>query len=708
MSRDLDLNINGNARRAQQALNDVATGTERAARITDHLSRAYDHLEHEATQAQRRIDALNDEIADTGPTAELTAELAELQRRLSDIGDERRGIQDLQGQFRRASASAAQLDHQLENVRRELDRLNDEYAQGGDPAVLRRIQEQQRELNRLAGIRRRIASEDEENQARLARMAEEALRAQRRREDEERRRSEDEDNRSFLRRLARRTQAAGDGLQGAPVPPGFMAAGAAIGASAAVPLLAAIGGALTGAVGFGVAGAGIAGAIMGDPEAFKADWASATDAVKSEFLDATEVFTGPTLDAIRSIGPLVRSWDLGEMFAGAAKYVPLLVTGVSGFATGVVRGVSAMVDKGEPAVKALSAGLAELGDAAGDAFEAIADGAEGGGEALRDVLFFTGDVVRGFGEIIGAAGKAYEYIHEHPVEAGFLTMGASLPITLLDQFSDEVEQSAMQLDVAANSTTRFASVQELLADASKRASDNIASELGILLSVNEATDAATESYKGLLETLKQNGYVLSGNSEKALENRDAIRETISAWEDERAAAVEAGKGSAAATDAANAALLAHLEELRRVLKAHGANTAEVDAYIAAVKRASGLVLTTIFRNVYENVGTPRERQKTGHSRDIDQYAIGGTVTSTGLALVGERGPELRFLNQGEYIATAQQTKQLLSGGWGGKGGADPIVIRVIVQNPDGRVIRDELVTTASNHGQSVSDYLLSA
>ena len=46
----LNLNINGDARRAQQALNDVATGSERAARITDQLARSFDHLENEAEE----------------------------------------------------------------------------------------------------------------------------------------------------------------------------------------------------------------------------------------------------------------------------------------------------------------------------------------------------------------------------------------------------------------------------------------------------------------------------------------------------------------------------------------------------------------------------------------------------------------------------------------------------------------------------------
>jgi hypothetical protein len=73
----------------------------------------------------------------------------------------------------------------------------------------------------------------------------------------------------------------------------------------------------------------------------------------------------------------------------------------------------------------------------------------------------------------------------------------------------------------------------------------------------------------------------------ALVQADALRERVASWERERLAAIQAGDGSAEATDAANAALLAHLEELRRVLLAHGANTKAVDEYVAAVKQAGG-------------------------------------------------------------------------------------------------------------------------
>lgn len=709
---DLDLNINGDARRAQQALNDVATGSERAARITDHLSRSFDHLEHEATQAQRRLDDLNDEIARNGPTAELTAEVTELQRRLSDLGDDQRGLENLRAQFRRSTAAAAQLDRELGDVRRELDRLNGEYIRGGDPSVLRRIQEQQRELERLNGIRRRIASEDEEDQHRLSRMADEARRAQARRDDEERQRQEDEDNSSWLRRLRRRAGNAGDSLQGAPVPPNVLAVGAAIGASAAVPLLAAIGGALTGAAGFGIAGAGIAGAIMGDPEKFKAEWSTATESVKAEFFDATKVFAGPTLDAIRGIGPLVQSWNLGETFADAAKFMPTIVRGVEGFATGIVRGVSAMVDKGEPAVEGLASGLAELGRAAGDAFEDIADGAEGGGEALRDVIFGVAGAIRVFGELTKAAEDAYGYIHDHPVEAAMLTMGASLPISFLDSFSDKTEQAAVALDGVASSSTGAAAggraVEEAWAGADV-AMDNAAEAADHLFDVQMAiTDANIgweQSIDDLTDSIKENGRNWDITTQKGRDNTTALADSIQAAKQVRDANIANGESVASA----NAKYEAQIAYLRDVALKAGMTKQQFDAMTAAllnyINTPQDKTITTKWIDIHYvsqegRIGSGEDpRTKTGKF-----YASGGTVSETGFSVVGEQGPELRFMNKGDYIATAAETKAMLGGGGGGGGGSVPVV-RVILQYPDGRVIRDQLVTTAANQGQDVGQYL---
>lgn len=707
---EINLRING-LRDAQRELNDVATGAQRTARITDQLARSFDHLENEAEDAQRALDRVNDEIANNGPTAELNAELAQLQHRLSEISDERRVGENLRAQFRRSTAAAAQLDHQLAATRRELDRLNDEYSRGGDPAVLRQIQDQQRALERLNSTRRGIATEDEQNQRRLANLAEEARRTQARRDDETRRRQEDEDNSSWLRRLRRRASNAGGSLQGAPVPPQAMAIGAAIGASAAVPLLAAIGGALTGAVGAGIAGAGIAGAIMGDPETFKQAWADATGSVKSEFLDATAVFAGPTLEAIRGIGPLVESWNIDEVFAGAVKFVPPLVHGVERFATGIVRGVSAMVDKGEPAVEALADGLAEIGDAAGDAFESIASGAEGGGEALRDVIFAVGGAIRLFGVLTQAAEETYSYIHDHPVEAAFLSMGASLPITLLDSFSDSTVAAGKALDETSIAAAGGAAAGESVADswegaaaAMQDAADTANYLFDTQMGLTDATVGWEQSIDDLSDSIKENGNTWDITTQKGRDNTTALQDSIQAAKDLR----EANIANKMEVSEANRQYEAQIAYLRSVATKAGLTAEQFDAmtkallnYIAAPMNKT---IVTKFLDIHYVSQEGRIGDGTDPRRNTGSaYASGGSVAETGVSLFGEEGPELRFASKGDYIATAKQTAALRSGGGGANAG--PPVIRVIIEDTSGRVLRDTLVTTAANQGQTVGQFL---
>jgi hypothetical protein len=663
VASDLDLNIRGDARRAQAALNDVASGSARAARITDQLARSFDHLESEANEAQRALDRVNDEIANNGPSAELSAELERLQRRLADVSNERFDAERLRAGFRNSTAAAAQLDNQLGDVRRELQRLNSEYARSGDPAVLRQIERQQQELARLQATRRRIADEDVENQHRLARLAEEAHRAQLRRDEEERRNNE---NNSLLARLGRRALGAGNGvgngLQGMPTPV-LGSAGAALGAAAAVPLLSALGGALTGLAGFGVAGAGIAGAIMGDPDKFKAEWASAADTVKEEFLGATEVFTGPTLEAIRDIGPLVESWDLDDMFANAAKYVDPLVDGLGGLASGILRGVSAMVDKGEPAVLALSEGLIELGDAAGDAFSDIADGAEGGAAALRDTITVVAGIVRAFGAITEAAEDTYTYIQDHPVEAAIGSGGISLGITLLGQFEDQASRLGPTLDsVGESGTTAFYGIDQAERDALatvERLNDEFNETRDVLLGVSNAEIAVANDLRDLTEAFRENGATIDINTQKGADNLSMINRTIEDLKRQRDAAIAAGGGTQEAYDAATAAYNQQLANLERLIAKTGIG-AEAARRLMESYYSKEVTVTVRVRQVgnvsVEGVVSGGDQRRNAGSA----YAEGGTVTGTGPMLVGEEGPEIVWGNMGQFVSTAAQTQRLVS------------------------------------------------
>jgi hypothetical protein len=85
--------------------------------------------------------------------------------------------------------------------------------------------------------------------------------------------------------------------------------------------------------------------------------------------------------------------------------------------------------------------------------------------------------------------------------------------------------------------------------------------------------------------------------------------------------------------------------------------------------------------------------------NIPMLARGGNILADGLAMVGEAGPELLHLPRGARV-------QPLQSGQAVQGMAQVIgVLRLIVSHPDGRVIKDELISAADLRGQSVSKYL---
>jgi phage-related minor tail protein len=81
--------------------------------------------------------------------------------------------------------------------------------------------------------------------------------------------------------------------------------------------------------------------------------------------------------------------------------------------------------------------------------------------------------------------------------------------------------------------------------------------------------------------------------------------------------------------------------------------------------------------------------------NLPQLAKGGTALAAGMAIVGENGPELAYLGRGATIQPLDR---------GGAGGGIS-VLRLIVAYPDGRKIKDELINTASDYGQTVESYL---
>jgi hypothetical protein len=715
---EINLRVNGLGA-AQRELNDVATGAARAARLSDQLSRSFDRLEAEANDAQRAIDRVNDEIAQNGPTTELNAELAELQRRLNGISNERFETERLRAGFRNASDAARRLDHDLGGVRNELQRLNAEYARSGDPAVLRRIEEQQRRQAALNATRRRIQAEDEAAQRRLGQLGE----LQQRRDDEVRRRREQDErnSRGFLgnaardfNRFARRGLGnLGDrALDYADMNKGSLYGKAAV-LGAAIPLgttaLSAVGGATIGAAGAGAVAGGVAGALQGpNAEVIKTEFGSLVGELKGRWVDSTADWWEPLVGAAHTFGDALDEIPIEQIFGDAKDFIEPLSEGLAGLAKGAGKGFAALVHEGEPVVKRLGKEFGELGDDVEEAFTAISYGAQGGADALGDVLDLTGAIIRGFGMMVLGAEKIYETLENAPVTGWFHDMWSEW---LESDAPKEVPAFAADLDGVAQSANGVAQGGDNIASAwvdAETAMHKAAETADRLFDAQTgAVDAAVaweQSIDDLTKSIDENGKTWDIATQKGRDNTSALLDSIEAAKATRDANIANGESVASA----NAKYEAQIAYLQSVALKAGLTKQQFDAMTAALlnwmSQPSNKTITTKFVDIHYVSQEGRAwggkdndpRGKTGQA-----YASGGTVSDTGFSLVGEQGPEMAFLSKGDYIATAAQTKAMLSGG----GGGGVATIRVILQYPDGRVIRDELVTTAANHGQDVASYL---
>lgn len=377
-----------------------------------------------------------------------------------------------------------------------------------------------------------------------------------------------------------------------------------VGAALVVPLLASIGGALSALTGGGVAGIGVLGAVLGNPGAFKAAWTEAINIVEKTFSRATAAFTRPTLDAIGRIGPLVASWHLDTIFANAVKFMQPLTRGIEGFATGVIRGIGSLVEKGGPAVDALSQGMIQLGMAIGDAFGMIASGAEGGAQAFHDLLKLVTLAIESFGALVMSAEKLYKFITDHPIASAIISGGLTIPITAIQQFDDGGKVIARRLDavtVAADGTAqgvaKTAQDFELLSkvmNTTAQTADTLAGAMvGKLFSATMGLDQATLSWHQSLTavtkaiTLKNHSIDIS--SEKGQANIAMIYAAANANMAQYQATLSVTGSAQLATDAYNA----NTQALEAQLRKAGMTQSAIDGLIGKYRDIPKKVDTNI-------------------------------------------------------------------------------------------------------------------
>lgn len=660
MARDLRIKIEGDSKSGRKALDDVADEADKAALTMKALGAEF-------KAAARDGDKLEGGLAKTGGAAKKASESITVLGRQTDKAAE---------EFRAAARAAEKFDASLAATRVEITRLNKAYGETGDAKVLQELQKQYGEFDRIARLRQRT-NKDAAVERKAATAFAEAAKHEAARLAAQNKRG----GRGVFRNTLADLFGLGKGALGlgtsiasgastslntvtGSVPGGTPAVIGGLGAAVAPVAGGAAGGALLAGAGLLGVGAGIGGAIANNPEPFQKAWTVAIADVSRRWQDASTGFEKPALDAFATIKNSIDAIDIEGPLKEAEKFVQPLALGIGGFITEFGNGLGDLIKHAGPVITVLEKDLPVLGKSFAEAFKQIGGSSGEAAVAFDDVLQFVGQSIIAVGILISTLSKAYVAVKDFGM--GVASLGGLIHV--FDQ-APVVMTYGRALDSAKVSTHGLVSEERYLAEAVKKATDELAAQTGNLLALDAANDAAATAADKLKESFRQNGSAIDGNSKAALANRAVLQQVIGTYEQQRDAAIKAGDQSVVATGKANAAYRKELEDLRAILVAHGDNTSAVDKYLAELDHLDGT-------NVSVNIVT----------RHIDQYlpsgvslgalthrARGGT-SEGGPTVVGEHGPEVRWLSRGDYISTAEQTRSLVSqmsqggGGGGGSGG----------------------------------------
>lgn len=625
MVRDLRLDVDGSSGDAQKALDEAAVAV-------DILRKQADKLGDEFRQAARDATELDAKLLETKAAA---AALAKEFAKTNDAGIKK----ELETQ--RSAVS------ELQRLRQDIVGDTERDASRAEAAWSKAADGLERGTARVAKATEKAAAKAAADAAKVLSPLEQLA----------------QDAAKFTAEATKAGMSLGSLFEGGLTSPAGLAALAAL----APLLLAAAGGlAALGAAG-AVAGAGIGGAIMGNPDVFQQEWSGAIGTVKKDWVDASQPFVGPTIEAIRTIGPLVDSWHIDTMFAKAAAYVGPLVQGAEGFVTGIEHGVDDLVSKAGPVVAVFSADLPKIGDAIGQAFSLIADNAEGGALALHDIDTAIADFIVGTGAIISAAEAVVGGITDAsnatknwldgipgwvsfaipPLGLFKAAMDAVTPDTLKaaeggDHFSHALTGVALTGAIAADQAkadaTQYASLATQI-NATAVTADTLAGTMSdklfrSLMSGDRATLGWSESLTRLSESFKTNGRNIDITTAKGQANREAVLASVQAniqQYDSMIANHHSATEAAAAYDTNTAAL-------EQNLRAAHLTQAQIDSLIGSYKTVPDRVNTNIavegLTNAINDLDDLIRRLNHLPSRkDITIYTHTGTVG-------GKEGPAL--------------------------------------------------------------------
>lgn len=442
-------------------------------------------------------------------------------------------------------------------------------------------------------------------------------------------------------------------------------AGVGIGAAMAPFIGAAIGGAVLGGVGIGGIVGGVALAAK-DPRVQQAGTALGQDLLK-DLGDAATPFRTPLLEAIdelHSAGTGL-AHDLRNDFAQVAPLLKPLVEGLIGAARQAGPGLSKAFQAAKPALGAIANELPRIGAAISKALSDVAEGSDGGTEALIELIRVLEKTIVVGGEVIGFLEKAYDKTLDfasafgHTAEsAGDVVKYVNPAIYVMTQAmgdaadeADAVKGSLVQAkDVASAFGGSLHGVTKEATDLSgalNTVDDAMEQLFGNQMSLDEATLRYKKGLIDLKKELIDGKRTLNQNTEEGNANAQAIIRQIQYIDDIRKAEF-AHNGS---LEDANKHYQDHIKAIEATLIKLGYNKKEVEDLITAYKALNAVP------NIVKSVTTQYLEKGAGANRygryeDGPGRALGGNADPGVSYKVNEYGqPELLMLGtRGQIVS----------------------------------------------------------
>lgn len=615
-------------------------------------------------------------------------------RGLDRVGDAAEGAgSDLEGMAK----DAGFLDKRLDELRKSTRELANEFARTGDKGILKQLKADQRELSQLGKISKQFFSVGVEAGGEMNKGIVKSL--------------------SGLGHDIRGSLGAAQG----PLIGGAVAIGAAIS-----PLIgSAVAAGVLGAVG----GGGIAGgiALAARDSRVQAEAAKLGETISQGLTSAGEPFVAPLIESINF---------LESEFDDTAQGLRDALSEVSPVLLPLTEGLDALVDKAlpgitkglqgaRPVLRAIGNELPDLGEAAGDFFEDMAENADAAAgsikalsQSMQFMLGLTSGTVGTLSNIyletqkfgVDAAGTVAEIAEELQYLAPVWSLVARGARTAEENYREQLDAIT-----AANSASRdFRDVTEqvsyeqfklggALSDVAGGLEIQRKAMLGLVdatLGLRGSTRDIEEAIDSFAEAARENGRSLDVSTEAGRRNQamidDSIRAVTAASQAIYEQARATGSTALEAEEAAARYRATWIPALEAAAVKAGFNRDQVQQLFDVLNKLDGKRVTyTLVQKGGKTIGAKVDGGYIPAGNEVEGRASGGDVYPGQVYRVGEHGPELLQMGStGGHVYNAAETAAMMGGSAGGTISVSmpPPILNVTVQKTGVRL--DDIVMEA--------------